>query len=256
MDSYSPYRDNPFNMIKNREVVFFDTETTGISPRNSQITEFGAIICSGDTLEQQGQYHSVVELNPDTIKNMDKPGKTPRDKTIADLLNMTGYHDHSGPKVSERTAIEQFYNFIPEGAVMVAHNAAFDLKMINTRAKNNGLKVNKKHSKVLDTMMMSRMFFIPMLQELKMEGDTQAIQILKNMERKWTRAGKSYSSSLGSLATAITPGIENWHSALADVKTTYNIFVEFKKFFEKHFDSELKYNHDFISSYMKNNFKN
>ena len=123
--------------------------------------------------------------------------------------------------------------------------------MVNTRARKLGTQPIRHHGKVLDTMLLSREFFIPMSQELEMDGDAEAKNVLDKLTHRWTKSDKrqKISSKLGDLSAALTGDISNWHQALDDTRTTMSILKQFKEFFDKHFGSELKYNHDFLRRY-------
>lgn len=253
LEAHIPYGDNPFKFIDGKKLVFFDTETTGFNPRINQIIEIAAITVDGSTLQDVDQYHVKIELNRETLDAIqkEKPKKS-GEMSISDILNMTKYNDKSD-KMDERAAIEGFNNYIPDKAVMIAHNAKFDLKMINTRARKLGTSPLKRPYKVLDTMLMSRLFFVPLSQELEMDGDANATAQLDVLTKQWTKSGKrqKISSRLGDVSTALVGNIENWHTALGDVQTTINVFKKLKEFFNVNFDSNLKYNHDFIRRYKR-----
>lgn len=249
IESYVPYGDNPFGRIKDKIIVVFDTETTGLKPRESQITELAAKSFNGNDFEEIDTLHTHVRLNSETLQQIElQKSAEVKGMKVHDILSMTDYYNSSLKAIDERAAIEQLSNFIPKGAVMVAHNAKFDMKMVNTRAKMLGTEPIRHYSKVLDTMVMSREFFIPMSQELEMDGNLESKKLLDKLTQKWTSTGKraKVSSRLGDLAPALLGQIDNWHQALADVQTTAALFRKFKEFFDEHFGSELKYNHDFI----------
>jgi DNA polymerase III epsilon subunit-like protein len=258
VEGYIPYGDNPFKMIKNRKIVFFDTETTGFKPASSQITEIGAIIVDGNTLQEEAEYHQMIELNAETEQRLHTKVK-PGEMSVSDILKMTGYYDQSGERAEERTAIDGLNNFIPQGCILCAHNAKFDMKMVNSRAKRLGTDPIRGQSKVLDTMIMNQQFFVPMSQELEMNDEVdiniknKAKQQLHKLSEEWgkTRRGAKYSSKLGNMSKAFTGEVGNWHTAVADSRMAIGIFKELKQFFDTHFNSELKYNHDFIRRYKR-----
>ena len=252
LESYIPFGDNPFNMIKDKIVVAFDTETTGFNPRINQLTEIAAIAFEGNTFNEIGTYHTHVRLNDDTLAQIEKERTQPaKGMNVVDILKMTEYYNSSEGAVDEREAIDGLSEFIESKAIIVAHNAKFDLKMVNTRARKLGTQPIRHHGKVLDTMLLSREFFIPMSQELEMDGDAEAKNVLDKLTHRWTKSDKrqKISSKLGDLSAALTGDISNWHQALDDTRTTMSILKQFKEFFDKHFGSELKYNHDFLRRY-------
>ena len=254
LEEYLPYGDNPFGRIAGKTVVIFDTETTGLSPRNNQITEIGAIAVNGDTLDEIDQYHVHVNLNEQTLQTIQQQEDIDMKFKVADILKMTNYYNAKSDTIDERAAIEGFLAFIPDGSVLVAHNAKFDMKMAMTRIKNLGGSAQRNWSKVLDTMVMSREFFIPMSQELEVDGDLAAKQVLDKLTTAWTSSEKrqKVSSRLGDLVKGLmNQELEGWHEAIHDARATLGLLKEFKDFFDKHFDSGLKYNHDFIRRYKR-----
>ena len=242
-----PYGDNPFNMIEGQELVFFDTETTGLSPRDRQITEIAAVVISGDTFEVLNSYHVHIKLTPETAQLIKDQEPIDMRWKIKDILKMTNYYNSKADN-DEIEAIEGFRKFIPEGALIVAHNAKFDLKMVNTRAKINGLRAIDHFGKVLDTSLLSREFFIPASQELEAEGDEKAKAYLDQLTTAWTESKKrqKISSRLGDLAKAMAVDLKNWHQAMADVEATIEIFKYLKKFFDDHFEADHQHKPDFI----------
>ena len=166
---------------------------------------------------------------------------------------MTNYYN-SKATVDETEAILGLSEFIPQEAILVAHNASFDLKMVNTRAKMKGVPPITHFSKVLDTLMMSRKFFLPASQELEAEGDTEAKRYLDELTKKWNWKKTKravLSSRLGDLAKALKQDLTNWHQALADVRGTVELFKKFKEFFDKHFDKGLQNRPDFKRRYAR-----
>jgi len=255
LEAYVPYGDNPFTRLAGKTLVVFDTETTGLSPRNNQITEIGAVAVDADTFNEIGSYHVRVDLNEQTLQSIKQQSDDNFEGfRIVDILKMTNYYNSQNKVIDERAAIEGFQAFVPDGAVIIAHNAAFDLKMINTRVKKLGGHAVKNYSKVIDTMILSREFFIPMSQELELDGDLNAKKQLDQLTKKWTSKGKraKVSSRLGDLIKGLmNKTLEGWHEAINDARATLDLLKVFKQFFDKHFDSGLKYNHDFIRRYKR-----
>ena len=179
-----PYGDNPFDQITGKLLVFFDTETTGLSPGTSQVTEIAAIIIDGDTLEEGDSYHVHIKLDDETLQRIEHEKDSTNKYTVERILDMTNYYN-SEATVDEREAIEGLREFIPQDAILVAHNAPFDLKMVNTRAKNAGISPITHFGKVLDTLTMSRQFFLPASQELEGEGCKEAKRHLDELTKKW-----------------------------------------------------------------------
>lgn len=116
--------------------VVFDLETTGIDLMSNGITEIGAIkIIDGKIKEQ---FTTLVK--PDY----------PITDEIVKLTGITEEMVKDAPKIS--TVIPDFMKFI-DGAVLVAHNADFDVRFIKRFASAEEYDVKNK---VLDTVEMSR----------------------------------------------------------------------------------------------------
>ncbi len=118
------------------EYIFFDLETTGISPYLNEIIEFGAV------KQVNG---SIVERKQMFIK----PSK-PIPKTITELTSITD-EDVKDAKTIEEAIIE-IKEWIGD-SILVAHNAFFDYSFLNSVYKKNGLGELK--NPVIDTLKIS-----------------------------------------------------------------------------------------------------
>jgi DNA polymerase III alpha subunit (gram-positive type) len=253
IEGHMPYGNNPFDQIAGKELVFFDTETTGLSPGTSQITEIAAVIIDGDTFERGDSYHVHIKLSDETLSQIEVEKDSKKKFKIENILDMTNYYN-SKATVNEKEAIEGLRGFIPEDAILVAHNAPFDLKMVNTRARNNGISPITHFGKVLDTLMMSRQYFIPASQELEAKGDAEAKRYLDVLTKKWNWKKTKravMSSRLGDLAKALKDDLRDWHQAMADVNATATLFQKFKQFFDQHFHKGLQDSPDFKRRYAR-----
>ena len=252
-EGHLPYNGNPFDTLSGRVLVFFDTETTGLSPGDSQITEIAALIVNGDTLEEEGEFHVHIKLDDNTLQRIEDEKESKKKFTVEKILDMTNYYNSKATD-SEGEAIQGLSEFIPQDAILVAHNASFDLKMVNTRARVNGVTPISHFSKVMDTLMMSRQFFLPASQELEAEGDAEAKRYLDELTKKWNWKKTKravLSSRLGDLAKALKQDLTNWHQALADVRGTIDLFKKFKEFFDKYFDRGFQDRPDFKRRYAR-----
>lgn len=254
-ESNIPYEDNPFDAVKGRTLVFFDTETTGINPAESQITELAAKSIDGDNFQEIEQFHFHAKLTEQTLARIEAEVKNPPEgqyaKSVKDILAMTNYYNYHA-EATEEQLISKFSEWVPQGCIMIAHNAKFDLKMVNTRARINGVAPILHFDKVLDTMTMSREFFIPASQELEKENPEIKGQ-LDMLTSKFTKSGKraKVSSRLGDLVSALGEELKNWHEAMADVEATVKIFKQFKTFFDKYHKSGVEQSDDFKRRYSR-----
>ncbi len=99
------------------EFVVVDLETTGGSPRENGITEIGAVRTRGGTVA--GEFHTLVN-----------PG-VPIPAFIAALTGITDGAVAGAPRIA--AVLPQFLEFA-RGAVLVAHNAPFDVGFLKSAA--------------------------------------------------------------------------------------------------------------------------
>ena len=122
-----------------REVTFVvvDLETTGGSPKDSGITEIGAVKVRGG--EVLGEFQTLVN-----------PG-TPVPAFIARLTGITTAMVASAPRIE--AVLPSFLEFA-RGAVLVAHNAPFDISFL--RAATAAMDLTWPGNQVLDTVTLAR----------------------------------------------------------------------------------------------------
>lgn len=108
--------------VSNLTVVVFDTETTGLSAAKERIVEIGAIkIRNGVIIEERNWL-----INPDR----------PIPPRITKVHGITDEMVKGQPRFP--VAYEEFLEF-SEGAVLVAHNARFDVDMMRAEIGRAGL---------------------------------------------------------------------------------------------------------------------
>ncbi len=162
----------------NDTYVVFDLETTGFSPVNNRIIEIGAV--------------KVVE---ERIVDRFSTFVNPREPIPFEIEKLTGIKDEmvmDAPGIE--TVLPEFLRFC-EGAVMVAHNAGFDMSFISKNSER--LKLPCEYT-VVDTVAMARVL-LPALNRFKLDTVAKALNI----------------------------SLENHHRAVDDAACTAEIFVKF-----------------------------
>ncbi|MCU6696518.1 PolC-type DNA polymerase III [Laedolimicola ammoniilytica] len=158
--------------------VVFDIETTGFSAENDRIIEIGAVrVEQGEITDKFS-----VFVNPQT-------------PIPFEIEKLTGINDEmvmNEPTIEE--ILPKFLDFC-KGAVMVAHNAGFDMSFIRKNSERQGLPCEFT---VVDTVALARIL-LPQLNRFKLD----------------------------TVAKALNVSLENHHRAVDDAGCTAEIFVKF-----------------------------
>ena len=136
--------------------VVFDLETTGFSPSKNQIIEIGAVkVVNGSITERFSTF-----VNP----------KVPIPFEIEQLTSINDDMVLDAPTIDE--ILPKFMEFCQD-AVMVAHNADFDMSFIKHNCSALGLECEKT---VLDTVALSRVL-LPALNRFKLDTVAKALNV-------------------------------------------------------------------------------
>ncbi len=160
------------------DFVVFDIETTGFSPVKNKIIEIGAVKVSDGQITER--FSSFV--NPDV-------------PIPFEIEKLTGINDSmviNAPFIE--TVLPEFLEFCGN-AVLVAHNANFDMSFIKENARNQGVR---REFTYVDTVGIAR--------------------ILLPHQAKHT---------LDAVAKTLNISLENHHRAVDDAEATAEIFVKF-----------------------------
>ncbi len=122
------------------EMVAFDIETTGLSPKTERITEIGAVKIRDGVIV-------------DTFSTFANPGK-PIPAKIVELTGITDAMVADAP--SEEEAVGAFLDFCGE-APIIAHNASFDTSFIRAACQRMGRAYTPS---ILDTLVFCRAMVI------------------------------------------------------------------------------------------------
>lgn len=235
--------------LKDRVLIFFDTETTGLDPKRdfTMITQIAAVAYDSTSGEKVGQINIKAHLS-DAVKARiaDEAERVasgawaerhPGRLTIDQILQMTAYHSESAPFREEKEMLEEFRGFI-EGfsgrkPIIVAHNARFDMYQLGKAMERHKLARLAKLP-VMDTMTLNKNYLFPLLSLLEKdepgsEGRAEAEPLLKVL-----RPQKRFLNRLGNLGAAFQVSTEHWHDALADVEQLAGILSKTIEFFKRH----------------------
>ena len=163
---------------KPEQTLLFDIETTGLSAEKNKIIEIGAVkVIDGKIVEKFSQF-----VNP----------KVPIPFEIEQLTSIKDEMVMDAPTIEE--VLPRFMEFCKD-AVMVAHNADFDMSFIK---KNCDLQNITYDFTIADTVALAR-FLMPQLNRYKLD----------------------------TIAKALNVSLENHHRAVDDAGCTAEIFVKF-----------------------------
>ncbi|MCD8231696.1 MAG: PolC-type DNA polymerase III [Clostridiales bacterium] len=151
--------ENPHGQKLDHTFVVFDLETTGFSPEKNKIIEIGAVkVEDGKITERFSTF-----VNP----------QTPIPYDIEKLTDINDEMVLDAPLIDQ--ALPEFMEFSKD-AVMVAHNADFDMSFIR---KNCELLEIPCEKTVLDTVSLARAL-LPQLNRYKLDTVAKALQIPLN----------------------------------------------------------------------------
>ncbi len=148
--------EHPMGQSFTDTFVVFDLETTGFSPSKNQIIEIGAVkVVNGSITERFSTF-----VNP----------KVPIPFEIEQLTSINDDMVLDAPTIDE--ILPKFMEFCQD-AVMVAHNADFDMSFIKHNCSALGLDCEKT---VLDTVALSRVL-LPALNRFKLDTVAKALNV-------------------------------------------------------------------------------
>jgi len=144
--------------------VVFDIESTGLSATNDSIIEIGAVkIKKGEIIDRFQSF-----INPEV----------PLSEFIKNFTGITDEDLMDAKKIDE--VLPEFINFI-EDAILVAHNASFDINFIKEKAENYGYQVNNDY---IDTLNLARYFYYDKIKRFNLKALSKHFKVeLENHHR-------------------------------------------------------------------------
>lgn len=178
VDDLAAIVQSPRSQTLDDTFIIFDIETTGLTPGKDRITEIGAVKLKGGEIIDK--YQSLV--NP----------QIPIPDKIVTLTGITSEMVQDAPLIED--VLPSFLEFIGD-AVLVAHNATFDVNFIRHFADSIGKSVTNS---VIDTLSLSRVL-LPHLNRHKLNIVADELGVI----------------------------LENHHRAVDDAEATAQIFQRF-----------------------------
>lgn len=191
VDDLKQIVENPKGQDLDDTYVVFDLETTGFSPINNRIIEIGAVKVSGGKIAER--FSTFV--NP----------QVPIPFKIEELTGIRDDMVLNAPVIEK--ALPEFLEFC-RGAIMVAHNAGFDMSFISKSCQRQKLPCEYT---VIDTVALARVL-LPHLNRFKLDTVAKALKI----------------------------SLENHHRAVDDAACTAEIFVKFAEMLKERGISTLE----------------
>ncbi len=157
MTTSVPYLTKAVVHELNKTIVVLDTETTGFSPYNDRIIEFGAIkLVGGKEVERMG-----ILINP----CMRIPSQSTKVHGITD--------DMVKDKPTEDYYISKIIELFKDASYIVGHNVSFDIRFLEQMFLRNGYTFNCEY---IDTLKFARKFY-PKAPNHKLTGLAEYLNI-------------------------------------------------------------------------------
>ncbi len=177
--------------MKKHNLAFIDLETTGFDPERHEILEIGGIIVKQIPVEGRGPKLEVIEefeykVKPEHLETADP-----------EALRINSYNDADWLFASNLESVMKEVQTKTADCIMAGQNVYFDFKFLEAAFKKTGLE-NKMHYHRLD--------LIPMA----------FAKNYHNNDLGWY--------NLDSLARFYGISNDKAHTALADIRTTFEIY--------------------------------
>lgn len=193
------------DLLKLRDFVVFDVETTGFSPEKEKIIEIGMFrIRDGNVV--------------DTLHSLIYPEK-PIPTRITNLTGISDADVETAPKFQD--IAQKIADFIQDD-MLVAHNGSFDAGFLEKEFSNCGIKKNLLY---FDTLQLARKAY-PKLENHKLEtlvaflnlAESQSHRALDDAEQTW----KLFQAIYEQYNTPLARAVANCCSPMTDYQLSLN----------------------------------
>ncbi len=190
-------------LLKDKDLVFFDFETTGVNPEdgNEAWQVAGVRVRNGEVIDRVNIFMNPGRSIADTYAGRDTDGIPNAVDDKGNKLN----DEFLAQQPNQEDAMRQFLEWAGPNAIFGAQNMAFDEEVARRLADRHGL--DWAPGGLLDVLPMAR--------------DIYKDQPKENRP-KTPKGRESY--ALGNLAKHLGVDLENWHAADADAEAAAKIF--------------------------------
>lgn len=182
--------------------VVFDSETTGLNPTSDEVVQIAAVrLVNGKRVERE-VFDTLVDP------------KRPIPASSTDVHGISDTMVQGAPDIAQ--AGRDFHKFA-ENAVLVAHNAPFDMEFLRRKEEQMGLSFNHP---VLDTVLLSAVVF-GQLEEHTLDALTARLGITIPEEARHTAIGDTIATAeayLKLIPMLEARGIETFGQVLSEVR--------------------------------------
>jgi len=234
--------------------IFYDTETTGLNANVGQLTQIAAVAATPNGWQKTEilkTFDKKIKLSAASMRMVNDPkskealvwgaAEAGFFKNAQEILDWQRYAQTNREYFDEKEAIDDFMKWVGQfpNPLIVAQNAAFDMKWVNVRYKalskqqnawkgdnevkdkNDNLVSASTRWPVLDTKQLTNNTLIPMLKSLEAEGDIDAAELLAKLK---TKSGR-YSASMGVVAKSFDIDTSGHHDALEDSEMMMDMYL-------------------------------
>jgi DNA polymerase III alpha subunit (gram-positive type) len=218
----------------NRYWVLLDTETTGLPNKsyNVQLTQISGIVVKWDVVKNEyvevDEFNKKIKLSDETKSKINEPNR------IKWVLSFNRYGEKMRKYELEEEVLKDFKDFIDEydNPILVAQNAEFDMKMLNTRSNL------KFENEVICTKQLLQLFYLPTLQKLA-ESDLKYKNTIDGIGIS-DRDNGLISSSMGKIGPIMNINMEGYHDALTDCRLMAQMLQKTIDFLKENIDLDIK----------------